>query len=126
MDIELEMELMLPVADLVELQGGGEGNISAVLYSNEMADKLIDLIEREYGVSPLTKYRTRKATYARAAFAYRMRLAGMTQGAIGRIVGKDHSTVCHYLQIMEDAFAYPRQFIELKRLWNKVIETFPL
>lgn len=120
------MELMLPVVDLVELQGGGEGNISAVLYSNEMADKLIDLIESEYGVSPLTKYRTRKATYARAAFAYRMRLAGMTQEAIGRIVGKDHSTVCHYLQIMDDALNYPRQFADLVQLWNKVIETFPL
>lgn len=126
MDKDFEGEMMLPMTDLINLQGGGTGVDVYEMVGNELATDLIKFISVCFGASPLCERRTPQATYARAVFSYRMRHTGMHLADIGRFIGRDHSTITHYIRMMDDALAYPRQFKEINRLWQKVTQRYPL
>lgn len=125
MDKDFEGEMMLPMTDLLDLQGGGAGIMAREMIENRFAYELIDFISG-IAVSPLCVKRTTRATYSRAVFAKRMRQMGLSLTNIGQLINKDHSTVTYYLKLVDDALAYPRQFIEINRLWNKVTQRYPL
>lgn len=78
------------------------------------------------GANPFTPGRNRPVIMARALASYRLRRYDMTYSEIGRVFGKDHSTVIHYCKIIEAALDMPRAFRDIASYWEQMLEVYPL
>lgn len=57
--------------------------------------------------------------WARTMVAYELYLEGFTETEIGGMLQKDHSTINHLKQKMEDALKYPNIFYDINAIWKQ-------
>lgn len=57
--------------------------------------------------------------WARTMVAYQMSKEGYTTIEIGRQMMKDHSTIIHLRNKMQDVFALPQMYGDVLEMWNK-------
>ena len=119
-DKEMEGEFMLPVEDMLDLQGDGDGRIFTPDGASVNAEELISFVTNIV-MSPYNPSRDPKAVIARELIAYRMHLDGVGCTRIGWLLRKNHATIIHYIYRMEDALAFPRAFKEINRYWKAVL-----
>ena len=124
-DNEFERDLMLPVEDLLDLQGNIMPGAIHPQYRDD-AERLLSIVSRVADISPTHGRRIRQAVQARTIVAYCLYRKGMGLSEIGRLLGKEHSTAYHYIRTMEFALEHPRQFSELIYIWKKVTEEIAL
>ena len=124
-DRDLEGEFMLPMQDMMDLQGDGDGRVFTPERAEVDTEELISFVTQIVD-SPYDPSRKPRAVMARTLVAYRLRLDGVSTTHIGWLIRKDHATVIHYTRMMEDALAFPQAFKELNRYWKAVMLKFPL
>lgn len=67
--------------------------------------------------------RTVAAVWPRNIFIFVARREGFSQSTIGRVIGRDHSSVCAAERRVSDAFASPSQYKNEIRLYNKFVDS---
>lgn len=55
----------------------------------------------------------------RNMIAYQLRSEGYTSSRIGRLLKRNHSTVCSMIAKINDLIEYPNVFVEEEEIWNK-------
>jgi ATPase involved in DNA replication initiation len=89
-----------------------------------LTQKIIAAIQEVMGlkIEDLTaKSRATNLFYARMIAAYHCRENGMILGEIGRLINRDHSTVCHMLSKYNDEFQFNKEFRELAKKVDEII-----
>ncbi|MEG1644020.1 MAG: helix-turn-helix domain-containing protein [Bacteroidales bacterium] len=90
-----------------------------------MTKKIIASIEKATGVS-LEEIRSPdrriKFVYARMILSKIIREKGCSLEHIGRIINRDHSTVCHYFKIYGDELTHNCEFWELDTMTRKELK----
>lgn len=124
-DKEFERELMLPIEDLLELQGRGDGRVFNPDGARVDTESLVAFVT-DMLMSPFDPSRNPKAVMARVLVSYRLHLDGVGCNPIGWLLRKNHATIIHYYRQMEDALAYPRIFPDHIRYWNAILKKFPI
>lgn len=69
------------------------------------------------GEPVLVKSRKAILTWARAMVAYQLLKEGYSTTEAGRAIGRDHSTIIHLRDRMEDVFDYPVFYKDVIELW---------
>ena len=49
---------------------------------------------------------------------------GCTENSVGKVMGKDHSTIHHYKETMNTWFNYPGLYKEEVTIWNKIKQEY--
>ncbi len=78
---------------------------------------LLDVAEEMFGEEILTKLRNYHRVTARQFIAYQMKQEGYSYSAIGRLLGRSHSTVIRMCAMMDDVFRF--RFQPEMKLWNQ-------
>ena len=81
--------------------------------------ELLDIYVDVTGRKPKLFSRDREDVWAKAMVAYRMFNEGYTVSEISRQMFKNHSTVIHYRQKMEDALSVPQAYQDIIPIWNE-------
>lgn len=86
-------------------------------------DFLADKMQQVSGIDVRVRLdRSAAATWPRYLFIFIARREGYSQTAIGRAIGRDHSTICLAEQRVNEAFAMPGQYRREINLYNKFVE----
>ena len=85
--------------------------------------KLCNTLLEVSGLDAFERRRTREAVTARAFLAMELRREGYTVTEIGFALNKNHSTITHYLAIMETILSSPGYETE-REIWNKFKEKY--
>lgn len=88
------------------------------LKENSVVSKHLDTMKGFAGEDYL-EGRRRENTYARVVVSVCLKEAGYNISAIGKILGKDHSTIIHYMNMWKNAMSLPIVFRDLISLYNK-------
>lgn len=86
--------------------------VSWYQYMREVASRIV-------GVDNTNESRNRGSVLARSMVAFQLKCDGMNLTNIGKLMGKDHSTVSHMINKMIDIFAYPNLFYRENAYWNQ-------
>ena len=79
----------------------------------ERLSEALGVMHPLFGIDIRKRSRMREYVDLRIVFCYRMRREGLSYSAIGRAIGRDHSTVISCCERMKDALDYPNAFQEL-------------
>ena len=82
------------------------------------ASELFDAMSELIGIDVLSPTRKREAVTARIMVAHQLRLEGVMASDIGRLLGKDHSTIDYYSKRMEILLTAPSYGAE-REIWAK-------
>ena len=83
---------------------------------------LADMMDAVSGVDIREDTHRHSVTWPRAVFVFIARREGFTQEAIGREIGRDHSTVCFLERKIRDIFTVPASYRDVIELYNKYTE----
>lgn len=101
-----------------------EGKIILFEESFRLVDRLKDAICKVMG-RPFehytTKSRVREGLFARMIFVHHCRMEGMKLTEIARLVGRDHSTMQHYLNRYDDEMKYNSTFRRLAESAEEIL-----
>lgn len=87
-----------------------------------MGEYYVATMEELLGV-PLDRSRSLDIVYARAVIAFCLYEIGWTESKIGRLLGRDHSTIHYYRVMVKDALAVPASNKPLSWLYKKFLDT---
>lgn len=68
---------------------------------------------------PLLRSRDRDFVYARIVIAVVLYDKGLSEAQIGKILGKDHSTINHYRRTWDDVQTFPKAYADLIWMYNE-------
>ena len=89
---------------------------------SERAEYLLGKMREVSGIDPLTNTRRRPFPSCRVMVASVLLEEGWTEHQVGCALNRNHSTINHYRNKMEEMFASPGYEYELL-LWNKFKES---
>lgn len=112
--------LALPFGDRVELIGVLSASV-AVARAETPAQRyayLKEQMERVIGMPIPNRGKESVYSWARKMLGFQMSLDGYGDTAIGRLMGRDHSSVYFYRRSMKDALSLPDQYADIVETWN--------
>jgi len=83
------------------------------------ADILLGYIGEVIGEPVPVNCRVAKYVWARAMVAYQLSKEGFSTIESGLMMGKNHATIIHLRNKMQDAFDYPHAYMDIIELWQK-------
>lgn len=84
------------------------------------ADRLLELYGEVTGRRPNLFSRDRNDVWAKTMVAYQLIQEGYTLQSISRMLcRKDHSTIIHYRQKMQDALDVPQAYQDILPIWDE-------
>ena len=87
--------------------------------NKERPRQLIQAVSKVIGEDVSLKSRDFFQVWARAFVIYELSLEGWHNSEIGRVMAKDHSTIYHTIQKMNDVLAYPNQYRDIIRKYEQ-------
>ena len=81
-----------------------------------MVDYISVIVENLTGFDPLKDTRKRGNVEARVLLANALLTMGMTENATGDLLGKNHSTIHHYRDLLKDLPCLQKNFDRLKKI----------
>lgn len=109
-----KVELRVYLSDMIKSsRSGGQSPLRCSILLGELATAL--------GWEQPIPYESREShhVWARTMVAYQMSKEGYTTVEIGRQMMKDHSTIIHLRNKMQDVFALPQMYGDVLEMWNK-------
>lgn len=86
----------------------------------------LGVMQSIFGIDIRKRSRMQEYVDLRMVFCYRMHDEGISYSAIGRAIGRDHSTVMNCCAKMKDALDYPNAFQGLVAKYRRFEETLSL
>ena len=83
------------------------------------AEALFRILRQITGAGENRGCRSARCVWYRTMVAYQMIGEGYSTTQIGRQIGKDHSTIVHYRQKMDDALSMPRAYQDIIPVWEE-------
>lgn len=107
-----KVELRERLSDMIKSTGSGRSPLRCSMLLGDMAAAM------GWQTVP---YNSREAQYvwARAIVAWQMCREGYSTGEIGRQMMKDHSTIIHLRNKMQDVFDMPQMYEDVLDMWDK-------
>jgi hypothetical protein len=97
--------------------------ITASIQGKEDYTRAVELLDIYAGVTGRTPdlfSRDRKDVWAKTMVAYRLLQEGYSLESVTRqLYRKDHSTIIHYRQKMQDALDLPQAYKDILHIWNE-------
>lgn len=107
-----KVELREYLSDMIKSTRGGQSPLRCSILMGEMAKAL------GWETIPLES-RESHHVWARTMVAYQMCKEGYTRTEIGRQMLKNHSTVTHMRNKMQDVFVLPQMYGDILEMWDK-------
>lgn len=113
--------LGLPFKERVELRDALTGSIERdrIRHDPDRFGVLLGYMERIVGFPIQDKSRESSHAWARAMVASQLIDEGFSTVEIGRMMGKDHSTVSYMRKKMRDALAYECAYKDIVGVWKQ-------
>lgn len=83
---------------------------------------LLTIAKELCGCGILTATIEPKSSLGRNMIAYQLRKEGYSSTHIGRLLKRNHSTVCAMIAKINDLIEYPNVFVDEETIWNKFQE----
>lgn len=107
-------------------RGDCERTKFAIAEDDKAAEECIHAMSDIVGCDIRVRSRTTAAVWGRHFVAYKLRRDGYAYDRIGRILGRNHSTMINSVRWAEEAIANPRRYRDVITIWNDLQEKLSL
>ena len=84
------------------------------------ADRLLEMYGEVTGMKPNLYCRDKEHVWAKTMVAYQLLQEGYSLSSVAMMLCKrDHSSIIHYRQKMQDALDLPQAYRDIIEIWNK-------
>lgn len=88
----------------------------------DRSEEYIRVMSELLGVDIMSRSRKNNVVWGRFMIMYCMRKDGLTLMHIGRALGRDHTTVIHGINMVNDMLHMPKMYPEEIRLWQQFLK----
>lgn len=119
----LRRALSLPASDRAVMVRALQDSLRQVPEPLATMERLAGAMLDQTGLDVRENTRRREVAWARAAFALVAYQQGISQSDIARFTGRDHSSVCHAIKLMGEAFDNPATYEQEVEMYNKFVKS---